>query len=274
MNVKLRRITAVHPMSAIRNLANDRPFVFVAALFVVNLAIALPFVAIFKIAGFDIGPLRLIIPIADSAFSVWVVWYLGWFRRAGFTRQVSDIHLYWYPNALAFVPVFVYGTVPISPGPVLFYTAALLFTGLSEETLARGIMLPALLSRGKWVALFFTALVFSAGHVTNLFFEEFGLLEWTDKFLATFGFAVLYGAVFLRTGNIWPLIFLHMLHDYSYVTSGSAGPFTVVPFDIRLHLLLSVLSIAYAVVIMQKLSPDSFAERLGAAAGSPGLQRK
>jgi hypothetical protein len=47
-----------------------------------------------------------------------------------------------------------------------------------------------------------------------------------------------------------------------------------VPFDIRLHLLLSFLSISYAVVIMQKLSPDSFAERLGAAAGSPGLQRK
>ncbi len=254
-------------MSAIRNLANDRPFVFVAALFVVNLAIALPFVAIFKIAGFDIGPLRLIIPIADSAFSVWVVWYLGWFRRAGFTRQVSDIHLYWYPTVLAFVPVFVYGTVPISPGPVLFYTAALLFTGLSEETLARGIMLPALLSRGKWVALLSAAAIFSAGHITNLFFEEFGLLEWADKFLATFGFAVLYGAVFLRTGNIWPLIFLHMLHDYCYVTSGSAGPFTVAPFDTRLHLLISILNIGYAIVIMQRVSPAGLAERLGPAAG-------
>ncbi len=261
-------------MSAIRNLANDRPFVFVIGLFVVNIVISFPFVVLFKIAGLDITPLRLIIPIVDSAFSVWVVWYLGWFRRAGFTRQVNDVHLYWYPAILALVPVLFYGTVQLPAGPVIFYMAALLFTGLSEETLARGIMLPALLSRGKWVALFFTALVFSAGHVTNLFFEEFGLLEWTDKFLATFGFAVLYGAVFLRTGNIWPLIFLHMLHDYSYLTSGSAGPFTVVPFDIRLHLLLSVLSIAYAVVIMQKLSPDSFAERLGAAAGSSGLQRK
>jgi membrane protease YdiL (CAAX protease family) len=257
-------------MSAIRNLANNRPFVFVVALFVVNLAIALPFVAIFRIGGFDIAPLRLIIPIADSAFSVWVVWYLGWFRRAGFIRQVSDIHLYWYPAALAFVPVFVYGTVQVPPGPILFYTAALLFTGISEETLARGIMLPALSSRGKWVALFAAAAIFSAGHITNLFFESFGLLEWTDKFLATFGFAVLYGAVFLRTGNIWPLIFLHMLHDYSYVTSGSAGPFTVTPFDIRLHLLLSVLNIAYAVLIMQGASLGNLEERLGPAAGVRG----
>ena len=135
------------PMSAIRNLANDRPFIFVVALFAVNLAIALPFVVVFGIAGFDIAPLRLIIPIADSAFAVWVVWYLGWFRRAGFTFQVNDIHIYWYPAVLAFVPVLVYGTVQIPPGPVLFYTAALLFTGISEETLARGIMLPALLSR-------------------------------------------------------------------------------------------------------------------------------
>lgn len=254
-------------MSAIRNLARDRPVVFVAGLFIVHLVIALPFVAAFKVAGLDLLPLRLIIPVVESAFSVWVVWYLGWFARAGFTRRVGDIHVYWYPALLAFVPVLFYGTVQIPPGQVLFYIAALFFTGLSEETLARGIMLPALLSRGKWLALFLAAAVFSAGHVTNLFFEEFGLLEWTDKFLATFGFAVLYGAVFLRTGNIWPLIFLHMLHDHSYVTSGSAGPFMVTPFDIRLHLLFSVLNIAYAVLIMQKVSPSDLAARLGPAAG-------
>ena len=72
--------------------------------------------------------------------------------------------------------------------------------------------------------------------------------------------------MFLRTGNIWPLIFLHTLHDYSYVTSGSAGPFTVTPFDIRLHLLLSILNITYAVLITQKVSSANLAERLWSAA--------
>ena len=40
--------------------------------------------------------------------------------------------------------------------------------------------------------------------------------------------------MFIRTGNIWPLIVLHMLHAYFLVTSGTAGPFVVDPLSPRM----------------------------------------
>ena len=92
---------------------------------------------------------------------------------------------------------------------------------------------------GKWGAVLIAAAIFSAGHLTNAFFEEFSAIEWIDKFGATFGFAVLHGALFLRTGSLLPLIFLHTLVDYIYLTSGTAGPFVTEPTDIRIHLAIT-----------------------------------
>lgn len=232
-------------MSAITSLAERRPIVFVVVLFIVESLLALPFVAAFKLSGLDILSLRLIIPVAQSLLMIWVIWHLGWFAKAGFVRNVRDVHVYWYPALVAFAPVFFYGTVEISAAWVVFYSLALIFTGLSEEALARGIALPALLPRGKWVALIFAGALFSVGHFSNLVFEEFGPLEMGDKLLTTFSFAIMYGALFIRTGNIWPLIVLHAIHDYCYLISGTAGPYLKEPFAIPLHMALSMANIAY-----------------------------
>ena len=240
-------------MSAIKNLATERPYLFVVGLFIAQTLLAIPFVGAFKVLGLDLVALRLIMPIVISVFMIWVIWYLGWFARAGFTRTVRDVHVYWYPVLLAFVPTLFAGTIEISPGWIVYYSAALIFTGISEEALARGIALPALLPRGKWVALFFVAGLFSVGHITNLFFEDFGPLEMTEKLLSTFGFAVLYGAVFIRTGNIWPLIVLHSLHDYMFLTSGTAGPFTVEALPLEISIGLALVNIAYGVFIVRKI---------------------
>lgn len=240
-------------MSAIKAIATDRPFIFVIGMFVVENLLALPIVVVFKVLELDMVALRLIIPIAQSALMIGVIWYLGWFVRAGFTRSVRDIHVYWYPVLLAFVPAFFAGSIEVTPGWVLFYTAALLFTGISEEALARGIFLPALLSRGKWVTLFFAAGLFSIGHFTNLMFEDFGVIEMAEKLLTTFGFAILYGGVFLRTGNIWPLIVLHMIHDYMFLTTGTAGPFTIEPLTNEIRISLALINIAYGLYIARKV---------------------
>jgi len=174
-------------MIKVIRLAEYHPYSFVVVLFLAESLVALPFVVTFNITELDLELLRLMIPIAQSAFMVWVVWGLGWFSRAGFTGEVRDVHLYWYPVLIAFVPVLVYGTIELSAGPLAFYIAALLFTGISEEVLARGIILSALLPRGKWAALLFAAALFSVGHFSNLFFEDFGALEMTNVFLSTFG---------------------------------------------------------------------------------------
>ena len=245
-------------MTSIGAFAERRPYLFVIAVFVVQSLLPLPLVVIFKIAGFDLLPLRLIAPAVESVFVIWLIWHLGWFARSGFTTTVRNVHLYWYPALVAFVPLMVYGSVAIPPGLLTFYLLALVFTGISEEGLARGVLVPALLSRGKWVALFFAGALFSASHITNLFFEDFNFVEWFDKFFGTFGFAILYGAVFLRTGNIWPLMFLHAVDDLSFVTSGTAGPFLKVPMASALNTGVSIASIAYGMFIMRGVQEPAF----------------
>ena len=247
-----RRMHEKKPMSLIRSFAQARPVVFVVVLFVVHTAMAFPFVILFKLAGWGVVPLRLIIPIVDSAFMIWLIWYLGWFQKAGFTGSVRNMRIYWFPLVLAFMPVLLRGTVEIPAISVAYYTAAVVFTGISEEAFARGIVLNALRAKGKWFALVFAAGLFSIGHFTNLFFEDFGFYEMSEKLLSTFSFAVLYGAIFMRTGNIWPLIVLHTIHDYSFLTSGTAGPFTTEPISMDIRIALAALSLAYGILVAQK----------------------
>lgn len=236
-----------------RKLAKDRPVVFSIGVFVLGSALALPFVIAFKVLGLELEPLRLIIPIAESIFAVGVLYYLGWLKLAGFGTGIRDIHVLWYPVALAFVPVVMFGTIELSSSIIIFYGPALLFTGISEEALSRGIIVRVLLPKGPWIALVFSGVLFSAGHFTNLFFEEFTAIEMAEKLLITFSFALLYGAVYLRIQNIWPLIILHTIHDFSFLTSGTAGPYTVQPFPLGAHVTLAFLSIVYAVFIARKI---------------------
>ena len=259
-------------MSAIRSFAEKRPVIFVLALFVVHTVIAFPFVILFKVAGWGIVPLRLIIPIMDSVLMVGLIWYLGWFRKAGFTRSARDIHLYWFPVVLAFAPVMLRGTVEIPASSVAFYSVALVFTGLSEEAFARGITLNALRPKGKWFALLFSAGLFSIGHFTNLFFEDFGPAEMSEKLLTTFSFAILYGAIFIRTGNIWPLIVLHIIHDYSFLTSGTAGPFTTEPISMQIRIGLAALGLVYGFLVAREADWEN-ADTIEAGATQSNLTR-
>jgi membrane protease YdiL (CAAX protease family) len=255
-------------MEAIRNFAERHPFWFVVALAILQPIIALPFVVASKVLGTGITPLRLIIPTVQSVFVLWLIWALGWWRTSGLTGPVRNPHLLIYPAMILFVPALLYGSVEISAGWVLFYFLAVLATGVSEEGFARGIALPALLRFGKWSAVLIAAAIFSAGHFTNAVFEEFTVLEWVDKFANTFGFAVLYGALFLRTGSLLPLIFLHTLLDYIYVTSGTAGPFVAEPLDIRVHLGIAALNTAVGVYLMMGVTEEDI-PRIGRATVAP-----
>lgn len=257
-------------MERLKTFATDRPIAFVVLLAVLQPLLAFPFVALFKLGGWDIVALRLIIPAVQSAFIFWLIRGLGWRSRSGLGPGVRNVHLLWYPVLVGFAPVLLYGTVEISAGWIAFYAAALVFTGLSEEGFARGIAIPALLRHGRWAAVLIAAGIFSAGHFTNLFFEDFTLLEWADKFTSTFGFAILYGALFLRTGNLWPLVVLHAIHDYSYLTSGALGPFVATPIDIPLHMGLAALNAAYGIMILLVVPGDQSPEPRSAPLTPPG----
>lgn len=232
----------------------NHPYQFAIILFIVNSILPFPFVIAFRVLNLGLEPLRLLIPIIDSLFVIGVLYYLGWLRIAGFGKKIRDIDVLWFPLVLAFVPVSLFGTIEIAANLVFFYLLALLFTGISEEGFSRGILINVLLPKGKWVALLFSAGLFGIGHFSNLLFESFTAIEMIEKLWLTISFAILYGALFLRTRNIWPLIIIHMIWDFSFVTSGTAGPFTVVPFPTSIHMIIGALSIAYAIYIVRKVN--------------------
>lgn len=236
------------------NFATNRPYLFSFAIFAIESIAAVPFVVAFNLLDLDLEPLRLIIPIAQTFLVIWILYALGWIKAAGFGGKIKNIHVLWFPLILAFVPVLLFGTIEIAPNAVMFYAFALAFTGISEEGFARGILLKALLVKGPWVALMFTSILFSVGHLSNLLFEDFSAFEMMERLLTTFSFAILYGSVFLRTQNIWPLIVLHAVHDFSFLTSGTAGPYLVEPLPSEVNLVLALISILYAVIIMRKVA--------------------
>lgn len=255
-------------MDVVRAFAERHPFWFVVAVAILQPIIAVPFVVASKVLGTEITPLRLIIPTVQSVFVLWLIWALGWWRISGLAGPVRNTHLLIYPALIHFVPVLLYGSVEIPAGWVLFYFLAVLATGVSEEGFARGIALPVLLSFGKWGAVLIAAAIFSAGHLTNAAFEEFTLLEWVDKFGTTFGFAVLYGALFLRTRSLLPLIFLHTLEDYIYVTSGTAGPFIAEPLDIRIHLAIAAANAVVGIFLLTGVTEEDI-PRIERSAAAP-----
>jgi len=237
-------------MDRVRSFAESHPFWFVICLAVAQPVIAMPFVVTFKILGLALTPLQLVIPTVQSVIILGLIRAFGWTRTCGLIGPVRNAHLLIYPALVHFVPALIYGSVGITAGWALFYFLALVATGISEEGFARGVAVPLLLRFGRWAAVLIAAAIFSAGHITNIFIEDFSALDWVDKFSATFGFGVLYGALFLRTGSLLPLIFLHTVEDWIYLTSGTAGPFTAVPIDIRIHMVIAFANLGFGLYLL------------------------
>lgn len=251
-------------MNDLGDFVSKHPYLFAIAVFAANALLAVPFVVTFKILGSDVTPLRLIIPIAQSVFNVGILSYLGWLKSAGFGGRIKNAHLLWFPLTIAFVPAILFGTVEIPSSSIAFYTLALVFTGISEESESRALILKAVLPQGVWVALIFTGILFSIGHFSNLFFEDFSAYQMMEKLLVTFGFAILYGAAYLRTLNIWPLIALHLLHDFMFLVSGTAGPFEMEPLPATVHITVGVLSVGYGAYLVRHMRADNVLKEMEA----------
>lgn len=245
-----------------KSFAKNHPFWFAIIIFVAESLLAVPFVMAFKVFKLDIEPLRLIIPIAQSIFVLLIIYLLGWLKQVGFVSRVRNVHLLWLPLLLAFAPFLIYGSVEIAVQGVLFYTLAILFTGISEEGLARGIILRTLLPKGLWVAILGAGVLFSVAHLSNLFFAEMTLVDLLEVLLNTFGFAILYGAVFIRTLNIYPLIVLHTLHDFSLVVSGTAGPFATQPLPTSMHIAGTVISIIFGIYLVRNIKTKTILDEI------------
>ena len=143
---------------------------------------------------------------------------LGWWRESGFNKpaQWRCLYLYWILTPLI-VPVLLYILVigPKINKPILIFCSAWLtvFIGFSEESLFRGIILHTLKRYGTIISVLSSSFLFSLIHIANLL-SGFSWNFISLQLYVAFSLGVLFGALRIRTGTIWLVIFIHSLIDF------------------------------------------------------------
>ena len=92
--------------------------------------------------------------------------------------------------------------------------------GFVEELLFRGIVLNNMMRvwaktpSGLYKALIISSLFFGLSHISNILLagKLTAAILWQIGYAASFG--ILFGAIYLRTRNLWGCIFLHTLTDF------------------------------------------------------------
>jgi membrane protease YdiL (CAAX protease family) len=202
----LRRLMAHHPYISV--LALTIIFLLVAEL----LALILRWMQLPFLSAILIRESLLVIVIAV------LITIPGWWSEAGFTRGfdrhtpiicLGAIILIGLP--LLALPVLLTGESPSSLTVVMAIAVALL-VGVVEEGLFRGLMGCILLPEGILVYVILSSMLFAAVHLANLL-SGLPLSYVIAQMILALGSGILFAAIRLRTGSIWPTILLHAVHD-------------------------------------------------------------
>lgn len=149
-----------------------------------------------------------------------------------------------------------------------------LSVGLGEELVFRGFALQALLARlgstkkGIWISVLLSSLVFGLSHAFKLFFGGHAPSTLPQVICAAM-MGVLFCALYLRTGTLWPSILLHGLidvpHFMIYACFSSRGIFlhglrSELQFELYHWMWLATIAIVMPLFIaglwmMRKVSP-------------------
>lgn len=142
---------------------------------------------------------------------------LRWWPEVGLARGVNGrgILLCLLPALLIVGPELLALPLVVGNATALILIVSLvlsLLVGFAEEGMFRGVILCSLLPRGIWPAVLLSSLCFASVHLTNLL----GGASWGyifNQLISTAGVGVLFAALRLRTGSLWPGILLHAAHD-------------------------------------------------------------
>jgi uncharacterized protein len=179
-------------------------------------------------------------------------------------NPAGSIRLLWLP-ALSLVPFAalakLLGLPPSQAMLVLAVNCALI--GLSEEWMFRGILFQALRTRlSLWPAITVSSMMFGAVHLLNAFTTGYVLLAALQALAASMS-GLLFVAILIRTGSIWPAIIYHALWDFGIlVTTVDAvrsplpdGPLPLVTYVIPFVLVAP--NFVYALYLLRKVRNDT-----------------
>lgn len=151
--------------------------------------------------------------VAAVAFLVGVIYARKW-DDLGFTRPHAVVRVMWFPVlwlGLISTVMFVVGLPPVMMIAFIVLNTALV--GISEEVMFRGVLFRALLTRYRvWTAIIVSSILFGAVHILNVF-NTGDLGGALMQSLPAGMSGILFVAIVIRTGSIWPAIIYHAAWD-------------------------------------------------------------
>jgi membrane protease YdiL (CAAX protease family) len=163
--------------------------------------------------------------LAAAGFILAVVLWQGW-RDVGLDRwaEAEGWRLAWLPMVYVVGGLAVATFLGLPPATILLLILLnTLLVGFSEELMFRGVLLQAFRhATSIWLAVFLTSVVFGAVHSLNVFVTgdlRAALIQSSAAFLS----GLVFIALRLRTGSLWPPIIVHALWDFATFTLGAAG---------------------------------------------------
>jgi hypothetical protein len=158
--------------------------------------------------------------VIAAGFILAVVLWQGW-SDVGLNRgaDARGWRLVWLPMLYVLAALGLSGAIGLPPVPMLLVILVnCLFVGFSEELMFRGTLLQAFRHAVPiWPAVLLTSFAFGSIHVLNVFVTgELGpaLLQASAAFLS----GLMFIALRLRTGSLWPPILVHALWDFATFT--------------------------------------------------------
>lgn len=151
--------------------------------------------------------------VLASALLVGAIIAFKWYDLR-FVKPHSLLKVMWFPSLylLAFAAGITFlGWPPLSIVVLVALNTA--FVGFSEETMFRGIIFRALEDRmAIWPAILLTSALFGAVHILNVFITGELAMAMIQAFAAGLS-GIVFMAILIRTGSIWPAIIYHALWD-------------------------------------------------------------
>jgi membrane protease YdiL (CAAX protease family) len=206
----------------------------------------------FEYLGVPRDGLMLVGVLKDIGLALGFIWWLGWWREAGFTSTAYNVGDLWVPIVMMFVPMMVFGTIINESQIMIVILVLMFFTAVGEEALSRGLFVQALLPLGKWHAVLIPAVLFGLGHITQFLF--LGMPFTTNLLQITYNtaYGMMYGALRLRVGSLWPLIMLHTIGNTLAVVAGIFGPNAIYEAPVGTLVVVGVVEIAYAIYLLRR----------------------
>lgn len=206
-----------------------------------------------RVLGFPMLPMRLMAALVTTIVPLVYIWWVGWWKDAGFVSTTQNVYALTIPLLLVFFPMVFYGSASTPTQELNIYLAAVFLTGLSEEAIFRGLFLRAFLPQSKWRAVLLSSLLFGGAHIVQSLFVGMAMVDNVTQMVNAFAGGIMYSAIRLRINNLWPLIIIHTLVDYFWIIAGfTTGVHDLSEIPMWMYLARWTLELIVAVYLMRQ----------------------